>query len=374
MSEAAITVESMRDKLYPLDYVRDLLARTEPLTTHQFTVGDEVRFIVQPGWHHGLEAKLGTERVEAAIVLGRGYSAYQWPLTKDALLEATSACGINGKYVMRCPSELIEPQLNYWFRAGLAQRDRVNRDFQLLVSADMGAAITRSTIVPFSNLRLVDQILDGVEKRYGKGEVLADYKLTHSLRRTHVRLIVPEQRRVITGTGVADDEWSTGIQLKNSIIGAEQTSLDGYLFRFWCTNGAIDTHASSGIWSRRGGGTEDEVYAWARHAVDEILGGLEPALDRVQETVHIPIEGHANEVLRDVFDRYRTPVADRTKIIENMVEAGDLTMYSVMSAITQAANNLDMDPGRVEALMRMGGDIPHAASGRCGECFRLMPS
>ncbi len=370
MTEAVITADAMRDKLHTLDTVRTALGQTEPLSTHQFSVGDHVRFVIEPGWHHGLDARPGTDLVSAAIQLGRGAGVQQWQLTKDAVLEATSACGINQSYAARCPAELVELQLNYWFKEGLAQHGR-NKDYQLLDAAGTGAAITRASIVPFSNLRLLDQALAGIEAKYGAGEVLVDHKFTHTLRRTHLRMIVPEYRRTIERSGTDDDEWSVGIQLKNSIIGAEKTSIDGYLFRWWCLNGAIDTHTTSGVWSRRGGGTEAEVYEWARSAVDEVLGGLEPALDRVQQTTDVRIEGHASDVLRDVFNHYRTPVADRAKIIANMVDTENLTMYALMQAITQVANGADMDPNHVESLLRMGGDIPHVAT--CGSCFQILP-
>lgn len=372
MSTDVITFDSMRDKLHTLEHVHDVLQRTEPLATHTFTVGQDVHFTVERGWQTGLDARAGTDRVAATIALGRGPSTQEFELTKDALLEATSACGINQTYVSRCPAELIEPQLNYWFREGMLTNRGGNRDFQLLVAGGVGAAVTRASITPFSNLSLVEQALAGVRARFGDVEVLADYKFDHSLRRTHLRLILPGQRRTITGTDTPDDEWSIGLQVKNSLIGAEKTAIDGYLFRWYCTNGAIDTHSTSGTWTRRGGGTEEEVYEWARGAVDEVLGGLEHALDRVQETVHMPIQGRANEVLRDVFDRYRTPVPERARIVERMVEAGQLTMYSVMGAITEVANDDGMDPRHVEGLLRMGGDLPHAAHDRCGECYRLM--
>jgi hypothetical protein len=261
--------------------------------------------------------------------------------------------------------------LNYWFRDGL--KGRAIRDYQLLVAGGHGAAITRASIVPFSNMRLLDEALNGIEARYGTGEVLADYKLSHSLRKTHLRLVIPGSSRTIQGTGQADDTWSVGLQIKNSLIGEERTSIDGYLFRWVCTNGAIDTHSSSGAWTRRGGGGESEVYEWARAAVDDVLGGLEPALDAVQATVHIPIEGQANEILRDVFAHYGTPLPERARIIENMVEqGGTLTMYAVMQAITQVANDSEMEPSHVENLLRMGGDLPHAAGSRCEACRRLL--
>jgi hypothetical protein len=371
---STITADQMRSKLLPLDAVRAALSATEPLSTHAFTVGDQVRFVVAPGWQAGIDAKEGTDLVDAVVVLGSGPAAHEFRLSKDALLEATSIIGLSKVYAARCPAELVEGQLNYWWRAGLADRRLATRDYQLLVAADVGAAITRASITPFSNLRLLEQALDGIEARYGMGEVLVDYKFVHSLRRTHLRLIVPDYMRAITGTGTEDDTWSIGIQVKNSLTGDEKTSIEGYLFRWWCTNGATDTRANSGAWTRRGSGSEAEVYEWARATVDEVLGGLEPALDAVQALVDIPVEGEATEVLRDVFTHYRVPLPERTRIIENMLDSGGgLTMYSIMAAITQVANDAEIDPGHVDNLLRMGGDLPHAAASRCGSCLRMMP-
>lgn len=368
----SITVASMKPKLLTLDQVRESLGRTEPLTTCDFAIGDAVRFRLEDDWHHHTDSAEGTDPVRAYIQIGKGPGTNEYQLTKDALLEATSVCGLTKTYSARCPGPLLEPQLNYWFREGLSHKPI--RDYQLLIAGGNGAAITRASIQPFSNLRLLEQVLHGIEARYGSGEVLADYKFQHSLRKTHLRLIVSEHMRAIHRSGTEGDLWSAGIQVKNSLIGEERTSIDGYLFRWVCTNGQIDTQATSGVWSRRGGSTEQEVYDWARTAVDEVLGGLEPALDAVQALVDIPVAGEANEILRDVFSHYGTPLPERAKIIENMVDTGgQLTMYTVMNAITRVANDANMEPSHVESLLRMGGDLPHAASSRCEACRRLMP-
>jgi hypothetical protein len=371
LAEPPITVDQMRSKLHPLDHVREALARTEPLATYAFSVGNDVRFRVEPGWHHGIDAKQGADLVDVYLHIGSGSVGSQFQLTKDSVLEATSLCGLSKGYAARCPAELVEPHLNYWFREGLAGRPI--RDFQLLVAGDSGAAITRASIQPFSNVRLLEQAVAGIEAKFGAGEILVDYKFTHTLRQTHVRLIVPERCRVIERTGTDADAWSLGVQFNNSLIGAGSTSISGYLFRWFCTNGATDTMATSGVYSRRGAGREQEVYEWARGAVDDVLGGLEPALDNVQAMVDIPIEGEANNVLRDVFQHYRTPLPERARIIERMVEAGQLTMYSVMAAITEVANDTTMHPSHVDGLLRMGGDLPHAATSRCTACRRLLP-
>lgn len=367
-----ITVDTMRDKLLPLDTVREALARTEPLGVHTFTVDDNVLFALDNGWNHGIDARDGNETVPATVYFGPTLDT-EFRLTKDALLEATSICGIPKAYAARCPGNLLADQLNFWFRSGLAGRAQTPKEFQLLVAGDNAAAITKASVTPFSNLALLEQTLDGIEARYGKGEVLVDYKMVHTIHRTHLRLVVPEYRRTIEGSGTDEDHWSVGIQIRNSLVGADKTSLDGYLFRWACTNGQLDTRSTSGVWSRRGNSTEAEVYAWARAAVDDILGGLEGSLDAVQSMVDIPIDGQAHDVLRDVFEHYRVPLPERARIIEGLVDSGPLTMYSVMNAITQVANDPNLDPSHVENLMRMGGDLPHAASSRCDSCRRLMP-
>jgi len=145
------------------------------------------------------------------------------------------------------------------------------------------------------------------------------------------------------------------------------------LFRWWCTNGAIDTAASSGVWNRRQGQGED-VYDWARMAVDDVLGGLEHSLDAVQNLVDVTLEGEVNETLRDIFQQYRVPAGEREAIIRQLVESDQLTMYAVMQAITQVANRHDMNPLHAEHLMRVGGDIPHVANDRCGSCRRILPA
>lgn len=370
----SITVEAMKPKLLTLEQLSTSLSRTEPLGTEPFTVGDEIRFTVEPGWNHGIDAKTGTDLVGVWASLGKGAGYIRdYQLTKDAVLEATSLTGMNKSFAAKSPNQLLEPTLNYWFREGLGEK-RI-RDYQFLIANGVGAAVTRASIVPFSNLRLVEQALASIEGHYGAGEVLVDYKFTHTLRKTHLRLIVPEQRRVIAGTGTADDVWSVGIQIKNSLTGYEQTEVDGYLFRWTCTNGAIDTHCTSGAFTRRGGSNqrEHEVYEWARVAVDGVLGGLEASLDAVQQLVDIPIAGQAADVLRDVFNHYHVPVAERARIIERMVDTDQLTMYSVMAAVTEIANDASMEASHVENLLRLGGDLPHAAHSRCDACRRLMP-
>lgn len=366
---STVTVDQMRDKLWTLEKAREVLSATEPLSQFQFATGDEVRFRVEPGWNHGIDAMGATDRLDKVqIKVGPGPTAPEFVMSRDALLQATSAVGIPKAYASRCPAELLEPQLNYWFRNGMP-----DKEYKLLTAGpdNLGVAVVKSAIQPFSNLGLMEKMLDGIVAKYGAGEVLVDYKFRHDLRGTALRLIVPESRRTITGAGtVDDDQWSVGIQLRNSLVGEKPTELNGYLFRWWCTNGAIDTHSATGAFSRRGG-SEVDVYEWARQAVDGVLGGLEPALDHVQAMTEIPIEGIAATALNDVFQLYKIPTKLRDKVMEEMVEATELNMYTLMQAVTRVANEVGLESGHTEMLMRAGGDLPHRADSRCDACHRI---
>lgn len=367
-----ITVDSMRDKLLSVDEVRTMLAASEPMSSVPFTVGNAIRFHAESGWNHGLKALAGSDRVNVFVKLGMGNFVATYQLTKNCVYEMCQVFGFRREYTEVCPAELLVPAMNYWFREGLLGKGRGKTDFQFMVNGDTAVAFTKQSLRPFSNLALLDQAVAGIQARHGPVEILADYKTTHTLRQTTVRLIVPNGFRTIESDTPADI-WSTGIQFKNSLTGASQTSIDGYLFRWVCTNGQIDARASSGAFTRRKDATEAEVYAWARQAVDDVLGGLESSLDAVQALTSLHIDGSLADTLRDIFEHHRIPIAQRGKIIALLTQyPGEVTMYVIMNAITQVANERGLEASTVEGLMRVGGDMPHTADQRCGACHRML--
>lgn len=362
----SITINDVKDKLITMNEVRERLAISEPLSTHDFDSESRVVFRLEPGFNHDLKALPGNMVIPGTLSLGQT----ELQLTRDALYEAASEAKMVKGFVHETPHNIVEDVLNWYYNSGAE-----GKSFKVLGTGDRAAAIARGAVQPYSNLRLLETALDGIERKYGTGEVFADYKFVHDLQRTHMRLIIPEYVRTIENTGTDNDTWSVGIQVKNSLTGLEQTEINGYLFRYWCTNGAIDTrNNSNAVWSRRGtvGRDENAVFEWAKDAVDEVLGGLEGSLDLVQQMTEINIEGTAVEALRDVFNTYRIPQAHRNRILGNMVNEDTLTMYSLMQAVTEAANGDNLSPADVDRLMRAGGDLPEIANDRCDSCHRFL--
>ena len=374
-----ITVEDMKDKLLTLDQAKKELGKTEPLFQRSFPLEGKKSEVAQfdlgtwnvfDGDTKKIETVPGTDAVEAHVTVGD--ETFQ--LTKDALLEATSFIGITKQYAMRTPTRFIEPELNYWFRNSGAAHGQ--KTYKMLVMKNKVVGFAKESIVPFSNLRLLEVIEAGVAEKVGKGtEILVDYKFAHSLRRTATRIVIPAvEYEVRKGSG---DMWSLGMQLKNSGVGEQKTplALTRYFFRWVCTNGMLTTsNEMESVFNRRiHGQDDDEVLVWARESVDGLLGQYDADFKRLDHfaKARLPRGMDANHALLDAFETYRVPIDQRPQIIAAFEEERDFSMYGVMNAITRVANDMRIPDTIRESLMRVGGGLPDAHSNRCTNCHRI---
>lgn len=357
-----MTITSEDMKLLEISELIEKLKGTEPLGQVPFGADTETMFNLPGGWNHELKDAAGTDLTEATVSVNGEF--YQ--LTKDAALQATTEIGLTRAYALRTPGNLVQSHLNYWM-------GDQTKHLKLLTKENVVQAITKASVIPISNLALLDETLKGIYDEYGEDTLVqADYKLNHDLRRTNYRLIVPEQSRTIkSARSDESDTWSLGIDVQNSLTADVATTLTGYLFAWWCTNGATSTHATSGNYSRKGSPTEEQALDWARASVDGILGGLEHELDNVAALTEIDLEGELEKAAFDLFERYKVPGPARAGILAELIETDDVSMYGMMAAITQAANDGGMSPDVVRRLLAIGGDLPSTASGRCSSCHRL---
>lgn len=355
---SAITLDQMKSKLLTEDQVMNLLATTEPLAVSNLSSDTSISFSLSPDWAEGIDAV----RLDATLggVL-MSVSGTEYEITKEAFFQAISTTGLSTPYATkRIPGRTLQGLLNYHYGVGMGQTE-----LAMFTVKDRISAFTRPTIQPFSNIELAENVIAGIRKRHGSDlPIFADYKIHNSLQETNVRFIIPATDHVMVDTNMSDvpesasDVWLAGVHLRNSAIGKGQTTLESYMFRWWCTNGATSTLGDVGTWSRRINGQQDDVYSWAREQVDEVLGGMEARFDEIQALAKLNLAGNTADVLREIFTTHAVPVSQRDVIMARLLESETLTMYSVMSAITQAANEDDLEDKRRDRLMRIGGAIP----------------
>ena len=370
----SVSLEDMvaAGRLITLEEARTQLADTEPLAQHVFPLGEGVEFEVGANW--ALAADY--EPADAWLTTPSGA---RFQLTKQAMLEAAARPGIPRKYGQRLRASNLQADVNWHYQQGMGDGEVKLLAQERDDDVPLVRAVCRGTIQPFSNLHLLDAMLQGAQEHLGElaTEVLVDAKFNHDLERTNVRVVFPLVTRVITGTREVDDTWSTGLQFQNSQIGIKPVREDGYVFRFWCANGCTDTLASAGALKRRSVSEPAEAYEWARRSVEQILGGLEHTLDSVQALTSVTLgQGEISRVLSDLYARHHVPVAQQRAITAGMVDLdGDITMYDVMQVITQTANQEGLSPRVVAGLLALGGHITHGGA-RCGPanpCGRLLP-
>lgn len=353
---ATITLDQVKEKLVPLETIQNQLAKTEPLSSTHISGSTGVKFHFEPDWATGFDAADDTEVMPVTMSFEGG----ERQMTKEAVVQAGANHGLLAPYLKSLPAHLTEKLFAYHYNGGMGQKA-----YNVLSVSDVVSAFTRPTLVPFSNLQLLESTVAGIQQKLGKDvPIFADYKWHNSLVKTDVRLILPHSTRTMEDTNMDDvpdhgqDVWFKGIHLSNSLIGKTQTGLEGYMFRYWCTNGATTELEGVGAWNRKVSGQNDDVYAWMQEQVDEVLGGLEYRFDQVQGLSRLNVAGNVTDILKQIFEDYAVPVSQREAIQLRLLEVENLTMYAIMQAITQAANEADLEDKRRDRLMRIGGALP----------------
>jgi hypothetical protein len=353
----SISIHDLDHKLLSLDDVTRQLQLTEPLETINVDADNDISFHMEPDWASGIDALEKTDLVPVTMTI----DGTERQMTKEAVNQAAAAHGLLAPYVKKVPAVHIERLLNWHYGAGMG-----GTELNAFVAGGHLTAFGKATRLPFSNLQLLERTVEGIRKTQGSdAPIYADYKFSNSFLKTNIRLITPATDRVIHDGMMADvpegqdDLWYAGVHLSNSLVGKTQTTMEAYLFRYWCTNGYTSTISESGVWNRRSDGQNDTVYDWAAETVEEILGGLEHHFDQVQSLTTLSTEGNTSDILRDIFTQYKVPVSQRNDIQSLLMDnPAETTLYHITNAISEAANDHDMVDSRRDRLMRIGGAIP----------------
>lgn len=350
-----VTSDQMVKSLIKPDEARAILATTEPLSVLDLESAYSAE-VYMPGWTPG-NVMTAADNTPLQNVTLR-FDGTEVAMSKECVFELASAIGLNRAWAKRVPGDILAHDLNYGLKNMMPKGARV------LAHNDNALAIVEGTVVPYSNIRLLDTVLAEARKVYGvtDSDLYLDKRLSHDLRSTHMRIVVPEHVRQINSTrngDRVDDDWSTGIQIRNSLTGENPTTIEGYLFAWWCTNGCATTYFEGKPWSRRGGSTEDITMIWARSVIEEVLGGLEHLMDDVAALTQQSLVGETADVLHDIFARFNVGPVLRKLINDRMADNDDLTMYGLMQAVTSAANDPTVTPSQRLQLTAIGGAIPY---------------
>ena len=362
-----VTYAEQKSTLYTVDEARELL---DSNVTSTITLDDHTKagFDAPEQWTTDFSMADPEENLGASLTIG----GHDYDFTKEALLDFTSKFHLNKKYVGLLPPSLLVPQMNHW----LIENETPIR---LLVDGDNIIGVAKSASAPlFSSEAVFDYVIGAIHDATGvaPSELLVDYKLTNNLKETAFRVIVPGLHSFTVESqrdGQAkEDVWNYGFSVRHSQSALFPTSIEGYLFAWWCTNGQITTHASSGKFDRRSHEADLEILGdWLKEKVEDISVDMPGELEAVSKLTTIDLKGEMTDAASEVFKHYKVPAQARQSVLNNLVESDDWTAYGLMNAVTQAANPSDVDENLRQLLHRTGGDMAVAFAERCDTCHRI---
>lgn len=361
-----ISAEDMPDLLTIDEGLATIAASDSPEFRDFVSDGSGPKMDFETGWNSGILDR----PMDDLVPVQMKFQDETFPMTRAALQELTSQVGLLKNYVAKTPDSLVSPHIDYWMK---------NMDNKHRVLIEDGAIVSLckpSKHDPFPSLPLAEGVVSAMSEKLGVdvSELKVDYKLSADRDRVAARFVAPVQKTIQSSRGglsVADD-WSVGIQLMTSLSGATRLSLSGYLFAWWCTNGATTTHAETTKFTKRADGTDlVDALEWTEGSVDAVLDGIGHELEAVAELTEVSVKGDLSQVMHEVFAQTPTPVNLRENVLMNVAEMEDMTAYGLMNAVTVGANRLDMEDRHRQLLMGMGGDMTRLFGDRCSSCHRL---
>lgn len=326
-------------KLLSRDEVTSILAPTEGLSFTDLKPGDnmEIRF-------HG-------SKDEPIIDLGGN----ELRIAPQALVDVTHCIGLPAKYTSRCPADLLFNHLNYFFGEGMSNPARAIIRDGLLVS--MTKDRVRTQVV--SNERL----LRLAENKLGQDHIVG-YHQTHSDLNISTISVVTDQNF----EPVKEDTLFGGIKIQNSILGKEVIEIAPYIFRQWCSNGAI-TSQNLGKYTRK---KHDDLDNWFSEIIEGASSEIEKEFERIRHLTGISVKGHVSETIHGIANDRNLSQKITEEVLNEAISEKAETMYDIYNAFTKiASHNKDLTPLAANKLQWTAGVIAKDHE-LCGQCHRIL--
>jgi len=279
-------------------------------------------------------------------------------LADDALDSVSGCIGLQRGYVKKCPANLLYPALNHWYNDGLSIPIRavVSNGVLLKTTTD------RVKSHPVSN----EALLVAVETAIKPENIAGYHAVSSSLDFTTMAIVTNK-----TFQAQEKDTLFGGIQIRNSILGKETVEVSPYVFRQWCTNGAI-TSESLGHFTRKRRDDGGNIGDWMSEIIGNASNSLDHEFERIRQLTKVSVKGHLAKVLSGIRQDYGIP----KKIMEDIRAEADSenaqTMYDVWNAITKVASHSDSLTAM--SATRLQGIAGHVSKQNevCQSCFRTV--
>jgi len=312
----------------------------EPIDIH---LGEKVKFV----------------QAEDEILLD--YNRKEIQLEPTAIESLTSRIGMPRTYLKKIPREqiptLVLPHLNFWYGEQFTEQT-----MRLLSINDRAIMVS-----PRTNNRYVkiSEIVDAIERQLGKENVVGYHKpWLHSWENIEFSVVTPKTAEV-----KGNDLMNAGIRIHHNLLGTGPSRLTAYMFRQWCSNGAI-TMDDIDTWSSRN--NEEDFSLWIQKSTREAGTAFDKEIGRLKKLSEIPTDGNSADILTGVLEGSSVPQNLQTEVRNIFIDENVETLYDVYNVLTRIGTHSEYfneHPNARGLLERVGANLS-LHSEFCPTCHR----
>jgi hypothetical protein len=274
------------------------------------------------------------------------------------------------EYLASLPERMRTDLLRHHLAEGLQHCDGT---ITLYSRGDQLSGVGRSDLIRLPGRDVLEAVLDGTG---GQADELEFPHFSIADESLHFDLVTHRaQREVRPG-----DIMRAGVSLRHSLAGEYATSVEGYVLRLRCANGATvrecvgarKNHRTRRLPAAHPGAGEQQraqirrLSADALEMINHRFDGVRRMIDEPADLAHL-----ANNWLR----RSRLSYDRLMPLLQaaHAEEGGENTTYGIMNAFTRVAtHNRDLSPNIRNALARMAGLLAFGHSRICSKCWSLI--
>lgn len=279
----------------------------------------------------------------------------EYAVLPPAVLQAAKSLRIPEDYAKRCPPTVLLPQLEYWGEQVGDVRLWVNPQHEVV-----GVSPADGEPIP------VDRALKVLEKALPATQ----YDKAWFDSPTGVLDITAATPRIQEHV-VKGDIVQSGVHLAFGVTGMPTPSVEAYILRLACLNGATSTEFT-GQFRASSSGDGPGLWDWLKDTILIAAGTLSKEVARLRALREIPLDGNTSAVVESLFAEQRLPRGAREVIAAMVMDRRPQTVYDLYNIITEAGSHRVDRREQVLALAHAaGGFAAHAE--RCPMCFRTVP-
>lgn len=241
---------------------------------------------------------------------------------------------------------------------------------ELMVDRKHCALLVRNNqvadIAPYGKFHPVnpERVLTIVEKAIPEADFHRVLNMPNHV--TRFEVVGVEERPVVKG-----DMVRAGVMVNFSPIGIVMPSVQSFVMRLACTNGATSTQVLREFGG--GGGEGDDIWHWFRQSIRSAYKSIDPIVDgwKVLRDRKISPEDRA-ALLEALIKDAKLPLEAAMAVRNRALQEVPQNEYDMLNLITWASSHLLEDPREIDRAQRAAADFASAEAHRrvCPTCNR----